>query len=183
MYEITSFSANHVPDLIDALTSLSAIDPLYPPRAVVVAGETAKWLLQYPSLYRAVALVDGKAVGHVQIVPTMNENGIKTLRSVGVDAYFSENKQVHKMFEIARLFVGTQYHGKGLGKLLLENAVEYLENKDLIPVLCVEETQTHATALYDKSGWQLCGTFENRLGTNVKVYSYRKMYSNKADKM
>lgn len=181
MYEIASFLEKHIPDLVDALKSLSSTDPLYPPRAVVEAGDTAKWLMQYPSMYRAVALVNGRAVGHVQIVPTIGEDGTKTLRNVGVDKYFAENTQVHKMFEVARLFVGKEYHGKGLGKLLLENAVKHLQERDLIPVLCVEDTQIHAIDLYGKSGWNLCGTFENRLGKSIKVYSYGEIYTNKTD--
>ena len=181
MPEITSFLEKHVPDLVDALESLSVIDPTYPPRAVVAAGDTAKWLMQYPGMYRAVALVDGRAVGHVQIVPTIGENGTKTLRNVGVDKYFSANIQVHRMFEVARLFVGKEYHGKGLGKLLLENAVKHLQDRDLLPVLCVEETQTYAIDMYGKSGWKLCGTFANRLGKSIKVYSYGEIYANKTD--
>lgn len=74
---------------------------------------------------------------------------------------------------------GREHHGKGLGKLLLESAVKHLLKAGLIPVLCVEETQTHAIDLYDKSGWHLCGTFENKMAKNILIYSYGKTYPGK----
>lgn len=177
--EVTGFLEKHVPDLVKSLESLSVIDPLYPPRAVVENGDTAKWLMQYTGMYRAVIIVNGQAVGHVQIVPGLGNDGNKILRNVGMDKYFAENTEVSKMFEIARLFVGREHHGKGLGKLLLESAVKHLLKAGLIPVLCVEETQTHAIDLYGKSGWHLCGTFENKMAKNILIYSYGKTYPGK----
>jgi GNAT superfamily N-acetyltransferase len=75
---------------------------------------------------------------------------------------------------VGRLFVDPGARGHGLGALLLGRAEREARARGLHPVLDVVATDTAATALYERLGWQRMATVEQRWGpsTRVTVHCY-----------
>lgn len=75
---------------------------------------------------------------------------------------------------VGRLFVGPRARGLGAGALLLDRAVREARRRDLHPVLDVLSRDTAARALYERLGWELMATVEQRWGpsTLVTVHCY-----------
>lgn len=173
MHTIREFEQKDIPGLLEALRELSLIDAHYPPIRVIEEKREETWLMQYEGLYRAVSIDGNSVTGHVQIVPAKDPlTDTKTKRQVGVDLFFEKHQDASRMFEISRLFVDGRRQGEGIGRALLEHATKYLTDREYVPVLCVNATQKRAIKLYDKLGWQACGSFTDRAQHVLKVYKY-----------
>src|SRR4029077_3319102 len=61
--------------------------------------------------------------------------------------------------ELTRLFVSPPARGRGVGKLLLDAATNFIIDQHRRPALCVLDTQVAARALYENEGWEELGEF------------------------
>lgn len=75
---------------------------------------------------------------------------------------------------VSRLFVSPQARGHGIGALLLAETVRDARERGLHPVLDVVTSDRSAAALYERQGWTLMATGEQRWGPDqiVQVHCY-----------
>ncbi|WP_406345866.1 GNAT family N-acetyltransferase [Streptomyces sp. NBC_00648] len=121
------------------------------------------WLAQ-PSLLSAwVAELDGRVAGHVGLSLSGTGDvapGLWSARAgVGPDA----------TAVVSRLFVAPEARGHGIGGLLLARAVSEAQARGLYPVLDVVASDTAATALYERLGWELLAEVEQEWGPRQTV--------------
>ncbi|MFJ8542417.1 GNAT family N-acetyltransferase [Streptomyces sp. NPDC093586] len=121
------------------------------------------WLTP-PSLIASwVAELDGRTAGHVGLSRSGAGDAAPGLWSaragVGVEATAVVN----------RLFVAPWARGHGIGALLLAQAVAEARERGLHPVLDVVASDTAATVLYERLGWHLLATVEQRWSPEQKV--------------
>ncbi|MCL6670043.1 GNAT family N-acetyltransferase [Streptomyces panaciradicis] len=119
-------------------------------------ADPARWLT--PSSMEAawVAELDGRVVGHVELSRPDGGDvapGLWSARA-GVD--------VADTAVVGRLFVSPAAHGRGLGAALMARAVAQARARGLHPVLDVVVSNTAATALYERLGWELLAVVERR---------------------
>lgn len=122
-----------------------------------------EWLSP-PSLVAAwVVEHDGRIAGHVGLSRSDETDAAPGLWSaragVGVD----------ETAVVSRLFVAPSARGLGLGATLLARAVSEARRRGLHPVLDVVASDTAAAALYERLGWRLLATVEQRWGPDQKV--------------
>ncbi|WP_329396020.1 GNAT family N-acetyltransferase [Streptomyces melanogenes] len=123
----------------------------------------ADWLAQ-PSLLAAwVAELDGRVAGHVGLSLSGTGDvapGLWSARAgVGPDA----------TAVVSRLFVAPGARGHGIGRLLLGRAVSEARARGRHPVLDVVASDTAATALYERLGWELLAEVEQEWGPRQTV--------------
>ena len=116
----------------------------------------ARWLT--PSSMEAawVAELDGRVVGHVELSRPDGGDvapGLWSARAGG---------GVEDTAVVGRLFVSPTAHGHGLGAALMARAVAEARARGLHPVLDVVVSNTAATALYERLGWELLAVVEQR---------------------
>lgn len=70
---------------------------------------------------------------------------------------------------VSRLFVAPWARGHGIGALLLAQAVTEAQDRGLHPVLDVVASDTAATVLYERLGWQLLATVEQEWSPEQRV--------------
>ncbi|MFV2120279.1 GNAT family N-acetyltransferase [Streptomyces sp. Act-28] len=121
------------------------------------------WLTP-PSLIASwVAEVDGRVAGHIGLSRSGAGDAAPGLWSartgVSVDATVVVN----------RLFVAPWARGRGIGALLMAQAVTEARGRGLHPVLDVVASDTAAAALYERLGWHLLATVEQRWSPGQKV--------------
>lgn len=75
---------------------------------------------------------------------------------------------------VSRLFVAPQARGHGIGALLINRAVKEARARGLHPVLDVVASDTAAAALYERLGWELMATVEQRWSPSqvVAIHCY-----------
>lgn len=75
---------------------------------------------------------------------------------------------------VSRLFIAPRARGLGIGTLLIDRAVEEARGRGLHPVLDVVASDTAAAALYERLGWELMGTVEQRWSPSqlVAIHCY-----------
>jgi len=116
----------------------------------------ADWLTPRSLLAAWVAELDGRVVGHLGLSRAAEGDaapGVWAARAgVGVDV----------TTVVGRLFVSPAARGHGLGAALMARAVEEARALGLHPVLDVVDSDTAATALYERLGWELLGVVEQR---------------------
>ncbi|PJM95492.1 GNAT family N-acetyltransferase [Streptomyces sp. CB01373] len=127
-----------------------------------------EWLSHASLLGAWVAELGGRLVGHVSLsregegdlAPGLwgERNGTSTALAAVVN----------------RLFVAPQARGHGIGALLIGQAVEEARHRGLHPVLDVVASDTSAAALYERLGWQLMATVEQRWSPSqlVAIHCY-----------
>lgn len=121
------------------------------------------WLTP-PSLIASwVAELDGRVAGHIGLSRSGAGDAAPGLWSaragLGIDATAVVN----------RLFVVPWARGHGIGALLMGQAVAEARDRGLHPVLDVLASDTAAAALYERLGWQLLATVEQRWSPEQKV--------------
>ncbi|KKZ71738.1 acyltransferase [Streptomyces showdoensis] len=121
------------------------------------------WLTP-PSLIASwVAELDGRVTDHIGLSRSDVGDAAPALWSaragVGVDATAMVN----------RLFVAPWARGHGIGALLMGQAVAEARRLGLHPVLDVVASDTAAAALYERLGWRLLATVEQRWSPEQKV--------------
>ncbi|SED08637.1 Acetyltransferase (GNAT) family protein [Streptomyces sp. 3213] len=115
-----------------------------------------EWLTHGPSLGSWVAEREGRLVGHVGLAPAGEGDlapvlwGERTGVSPGTAAV------------VGRLFVSPRARGHRIGAQLIGRAVREARRHGLHPVLDVVTTDTAAAALYERLGWELMATVEQR---------------------
>ncbi|WP_445525503.1 GNAT family N-acetyltransferase [Streptomyces cyslabdanicus] len=126
----------------------------------------AAWLTQPALLGAWVAELDGRIVGHVALARSRAGDVAPGLWSArrGVDAVDAGATAV-----VSRLFVAPSARGAGIGASLMARAVAEAREQALHPLLDVVATDTAAVALYERLGWRLLGTVEQRWGPEQRV--------------
>ncbi|MFF8288238.1 GNAT family N-acetyltransferase [Streptomyces sp. NPDC016309] len=104
-----------------------------------------------------VAVLDGRAVGHVALSEPGEGDLAAALRGAGPTAV------------VGRLFVDPAARGRGLGARLVERAVREARERGAHPVLDVLPGDRAAIALYERLGWRRIGTGEQEWGPGRKV--------------
>ncbi|MEV8318062.1 GNAT family N-acetyltransferase [Streptomyces sp. NPDC059900] len=166
----------HAPDLpacVEALAQVHAADgyPVnWPERAV-------DWLTGGSLAGAWVAELDGRVAGHVVLCRQGGDDVAPVL--------WSEREGVPDagIAVVSRLFVAPWARGHGLGARLLARVVEEAGQLGLFPVLDVVESDTSATALYERTGWRFLGTGEQHWspGQTVIVRCYAAPEPGEAD--
>ncbi|MFD9568774.1 GNAT family N-acetyltransferase [Streptomyces sp. NPDC059982] len=120
-------------------------------------GSPARWLSP-PALLGAWVAVerDGPPAGHITLSRSGPGDAAPELwsRRTGAPAGAAA--------VIGRLFVSPADRGRGAGALLMGRAVRAAGERGLHPVLDVLDSDTAAAALYERLGWALLGTAEQR---------------------
>ncbi|MFP3990590.1 GNAT family N-acetyltransferase [Streptomyces sp. E11-3] len=121
-------------------------------------ADPARWLSPPSMLAAWVAELDGRVVGHVGLSRGDDGDAAPALwgRRQGASA---EATAV-----VSRLFVAPAARGRGIGALLMRQAVRDARERALHPVLDVVASDTAAAALYERLGWELLATVEQRWG-------------------
>ncbi|MGH4031864.1 GNAT family N-acetyltransferase [Actinomycetota bacterium Odt1-20B] len=127
-----------------------------------------QWLAGTAQSGAWVAELDGAVVGHIGLARAGDGDAAPGLFSSHAGVSTAETAVV------SRLFVSPDARGHRIGALLLEHAVREAHGLGLHPVLDVVATDTAATALYERQGWELLATTEQRWapGRTVVVHSY-----------
>ncbi|MET7751293.1 GNAT family N-acetyltransferase [Micromonospora sp. NPDC005367] len=114
------------------------------------------WLTP-PSLMASwVAELDGRVAGHVGL--SRSDVGDAAPGLWGARA----GVRIDATAVVNRLFVAPWARGRGVGALLMAQAVSAAQDRGLHPVLDVVASDTAATALYERLGWQLLATVEQQ---------------------
>ncbi|MCM2423896.1 GNAT family N-acetyltransferase [Streptomyces sp. RKAG293] len=156
--------ASDVDDCVGVLAEVHASDG-YPANW---PDRPSEWLMQ-PSLLAAwVAELDGHVVGHIGLSRSGAGDAAPALWS-GREGVSVEDTAV-----ISRLFVSPAARGHGIGALLMERAVQDAHQRALHPVLDVLASDTSAAALYERLGWSLLATVDQRWSPTqtVTVHCY-----------
>ncbi|MBT2386378.1 GNAT family N-acetyltransferase [Streptomyces sp. ISL-11] len=121
------------------------------------------WLSPPSSLTAWVAELDGRSVGHIGLCRAGAGDVAPGL--------WSDREGVGRgtTAVISRLFVAPDGRGRGIGASLMAEAVREARCRGLHPVLDVVATDTAAAALYERLGWELLGTAEQRWGPGRTV--------------
>ncbi|WP_405895574.1 GNAT family N-acetyltransferase [Streptomyces sp. NBC_00104] len=123
----------------------------------------AEWLTP-PSLVAAwVVELDGRIAGHVGLSRSGADDAAPGLWSARTGAGVDETAVV------SRLFVAPSARGRGFGALLMAQTVAEARRRGLHPVLDVVASDTAAAALYERLGWQLLDTVEQRWSADQTV--------------
>jgi len=127
-----------------------------------------EWLSHASLLGGWVAELGGRLVGHVSLSLT-GEGDL-------APGLWSQRNGTSKDLAavVSRLFVDPQARGHGIGARLIGRAVEEARRRGLHPVLDVVASDTAAAALYDRLGWELMATLEQRWGPSqlVAIHCY-----------
>ncbi|WP_431961812.1 GNAT family N-acetyltransferase [Actinacidiphila sp. bgisy160] len=110
-----------------------------------------------------VAESAGAVVGHVVLTPGTGSDAAPGLWSA------REGVPARATAVVGRLFVAPGARGLGIGALLMAAAVEEARLRGLHPVLDVVASDTAAAALYERLGWTLLATVEQRWGPDRTV--------------
>ncbi|MET7271184.1 GNAT family N-acetyltransferase [Streptomyces flaveolus] len=114
------------------------------------------WLTP-PSLIASwVAELDGRVAGHVGLSRSDAGDAAPGLWSARAGVSIDATAVVN------RLFVAPWARGHGIGALLMAQAVAEARERGVHPVLDVVASDTAAAALYERLGWQLLATVEQR---------------------
>ncbi|MGE7388997.1 GNAT family N-acetyltransferase [Streptomyces sp. NPDC004126] len=114
------------------------------------------WLSPPALLGSWVAERDGRVAGHVGLCRSGPGDSAPELwsRRTGLP--------VAGTAVVSRLFVAPGARGHGIGALLMARAVRGARESGLHPVLDVVASDTAAAALYERLGWSLLATVEQR---------------------
>jgi GNAT superfamily N-acetyltransferase len=126
------------------------------------------WLMR-PSLLAAWVAERGEhVVGHI----ALSRGGAGDV----APALWSRRARVpvEETAVVSRLFVSPAARGHGIGALLMARAVQEAKARAVHPVLDVLASDTSAAALYERLGWSLLATVDQRWGPaqTVTVHCY-----------
>ncbi|NPA52023.1 MAG: GNAT family N-acetyltransferase [Aquificae bacterium] len=133
--ELKDFSQDYIDALVDILMDAYQDFPEYGEPSKERAKKYINWLRNHSTLFK-ILFVDGEPVGFV--VADANWKRI-------------DGKRVGEIHELA---LKKKYWGKGLGKLLLDTAIEHLKSKNVdILGLWVGKKNASAIKLYRNYGF------------------------------
>ncbi|MFD9592592.1 GNAT family N-acetyltransferase [Kitasatospora sp. NPDC059973] len=114
------------------------------------------WLTPPVLIGSWVAELDGRIAGHVVLSRSGAGDAAPGLWSARAGV------NVDGTAVVSRLFVAPSARGRGIGALLMARAAEEARARALHPVLDVVASDTAAAALYERLGWRLLATVEQR---------------------
>lgn len=131
-------------------------------------AEPAGWLSPSTLLAAWVAELDGAVAGHVVLSRSGPDDLAPALWAAEAGAEAGQAAVVN------RLFVAPAARGHRIGARLMAEATRAAHDLGLHPVLDVVATDTAAAALYERLGWRLLATTEQRWSPEqtVSVRSY-----------
>lgn len=130
--------------------------------------DPAGWLAPPESPAAWVALLDDRVVGHICLSHARPGDAAP-------DHWSSRTgTSPARTAVVSRLFVSPEARGHGIGALLLSGLVRDARERGLHPVLDVVTSDRSAAALYERQGWTLMATDEQRWGPDqtVQVHCY-----------
>jgi GNAT superfamily N-acetyltransferase len=149
-------------DLADCVRVLAAVhrDDGYP---VNWPERPAEWIAGAASLGAWVAELDGRLMGHIGLSPS----GAGDL----APALWGDRNGTgpERAAVVSRLFVAPGARGLGTGALLIGRAEREARQRGLHPVLDVVASDTAATALYERLGWERLATMEQQWSPRYTV--------------
>ncbi|MFF3087912.1 GNAT family N-acetyltransferase [Streptomyces nojiriensis] len=127
------------------------------------------WLSGPELLAAWVAELDGRIVGHIGLSRAAADDAAPALWSSREGVSGAAAAAV-----VGRLFVAPAARGHGIGELLMARATREARERDLHPVLDVVASDASAVALYERLGWELLATVEQRWSPRrtVTVHCY-----------
>ncbi len=133
--------------LAQVLVDVHATDG-YPVEGV---GDPRSWLVLPDALGQWTALLEGRPVGHIALLPPAPSDGAPDLL-VQRDGVSRESIAV-----VARLFVSPRARGRAIGRSLLETAEDRARESRSHLVLDVMAKDEAAINLYKSQGWSILG--------------------------
>ena len=129
--------------------------------------DLAAFLVTPGALGAWVAELHGGVAGHVALHPRSSD-AVMERASAGVGA------PPEGLAVVARLLVGPEFRGQGIGRLLLRAAAQEAEARGLWPVLDVAKDLRSAIAVYESCGWVRVGEVTVRLpdGRDLEEFVY-----------
>ena len=163
--EVSQYDPAAATDVVELLLRVRAAGGTYPPAYVEpTLDSVAEWLEKYPALIRLVARIEGRVVGHVQLVSinATDPDVSSALSAAGLDP--------SDFVESARLFVDPDFQGHGIGRILKRAAAEHAFNIGLRPCSTVMVSQLASLALNDAEGWVRSGSFVGLSGVENVLF-------------
>ena len=145
--------------LADVLVEVHAADG-YPVEGV---DDPRAWLSLSDPVGQWTALVDGRPVGHVAIVPLPKESEAPDLLRA------LEYGAIGPVGVLVRLFVAPAARGASIGHELMEVAERQARALGLGLTMEVMEKDQDALRLYERRGWRRIGTFEHFYDRDLSV--------------
>lgn len=152
----------HLTQTASVLLRMRRVDPTYPPPIDAESNldSLTQWLLSDPPTHRWVALKDGVAVGHIAVaLPHEYLNTFFADRSITSTAQTGFR-------EISKFFVDPYQQKNGIGTLLFDTALHFVNSESGQSVLAVVDSSTAAKKFYARAGLREVGTFEGIHGVN-----------------
>ena len=122
-----------------------------------------EWLSDASGLGAWVAELDGRVAGHVSLSRSGEGDVAPRLWSE------RSGTSADRTAVVSRLFVAPGARGHGIGAQLMDRAVGEARRRGLQPVLDVVASDTAAAALYERLGWTLMATVEQRWSPTQRV--------------
>ena len=108
------------------------------------------WLSPKGFLEAWVAVDDSRVVGHATLIRA------EQIAQPFIEA--AAERARNSFAEVSRLFVHPRIRRTGIGRMLLDRAVEAAAELGLIPIIEVNQKRGPATRLYESAGWQVVGS-------------------------
>ncbi|MFI8933273.1 GNAT family N-acetyltransferase [Streptomyces sp. NPDC053474] len=121
------------------------------------------WLTPSSLIASWVAELEGRVAGHIGLSRSGAGDAAPGLWSARAGVSTDATAVV------SRLFVAPWARGHGIGALLLARAATEAQDRGLHPVLDVVASDTAATVLYERLGWQLLATVEQEWSPEQRV--------------
>ena len=124
-------------------------------------SDVGRWLVSDSAHEAWVADLNGSVVGHV----SLSRPGSRAATRVWVAA---TQRPIERLAAVTRLFAAPEARGTGVGRRLLQHAVDAAHRRDLWPVLDVrQDGSPGGSRLYEAAGWRVVGSAPLRLATEV----------------
>lgn len=154
---------SHMYDTVQALLTVREADGTYPPPIDVDDGDVrgfTHWLMQEETIGRWVAIIDGKAVGHISITAP------HSYLTDHLEAMGHKTDAANGYCEISKFFIAPEFQSHGVGAKIFDHALEYARSKEMQPALAVIEDSISARRFYAKKGLREVGSFAGIHGRN-----------------
>lgn len=124
-------------------------------------SDVGRWLVSDSAYEAWVVDLNGPVVGHV----SLSRPGSRAATRVWVAA---TQRPIERLAAVTRLFAAPEARGSGVGRRLLQRAVDAAHRRDLWPVLDVrQDGSPGGSRLYEAAGWRVVGSAPLRLATEV----------------
>jgi GNAT superfamily N-acetyltransferase len=153
-----------LPALLAVVARVRAEGGDYPPTRVESnVAAYANWLTEGATIARWVGRIGDTVVGHILLAKPGDY----------LDEFLSpltSGSPFDSFVEIGRLFVDPVARGRGVGRGLLAAATSEAEDRHLLPVLVVRDTEERAVRLYRAEGWREAGSLPSARGGYFRIF-------------